>query len=133
MMQHLPILLIVVPLMSGPLFVLIRERKLVYGAAVAISWLTFFGCFLLLQQTLERTHVCYEIGGWKRTWGIEYRIDALSGLVMLFVSFIGAAVVTFGTRQRETRDPAAETIPVLRDVHALPHRIVGNRDYRRSV
>ena len=94
MMQHLPVLLIVVPLMAGPLFVLIRDRKLVLGCAIAICWATFLGSCLLLEQTLSLEFVNYKIGGWEPPWGIEYRIDALSAFVLLFVSFIGAAVIT---------------------------------------
>ena len=95
-MQHLPILLIVIPLISGPLFVLIRDRKLVHGAAITITWVTFFGSWHLLQQTLQQNSVVYEIGGWKPPWGIEYRIDALNAFVLFFVSFLGAVVITFG-------------------------------------
>ena len=108
MMQHLPILLIVVPLVAGPLFVLIRERKLVLGGAIAISWLTFVGSWLLLQQTLLERTVTYEIGGWRPPWGIEYRIDALSAFVLLFISFIGAAVITFGSASIQREIPRAK-------------------------
>lgn len=108
MMQHLPVLLIVVPLMAGPLFVLIRERKLVLGCAIAISWLTFLGSCLLLKQVLSENFVTYDIGGWEPPWGIEYRIDALSAFVLLFVSFIGAAVITFAHASVEREIPRAK-------------------------
>lgn len=108
MMDHLPVLLIVVPLISGPLFVLIRERKLVLGGAIATSWLTFAGCWLLLQRTLEQSTVTYEIGGWDPAWGIEYRVDTLSAFVLLFVSFIGAAVITFGKASIEREIPRSK-------------------------
>ena len=108
MMQHLPVLLIVIPLIAGPLFVLIRERKLVLGSAIAVSWLTFAGSWLLLQETLQHQTVTYQIGGWQPPWGIEYRIDALSAFVLLFVSFIGAAVVTFGHASVKREIPRAK-------------------------
>ena len=108
MMQHLPVLLIVIPLVAGPLFVLIRERKLVLGCAIAVCWATFFGACLLLNQTMEQQFVSYHIGGWEPTWGIEYRIDALSAFVLTFVSFIGAAVITFAGASVEREIPRAK-------------------------
>lgn len=108
MMQHLPILLIVIPLIAGPVFVLVRDRKLVLGCAIVVCWATFAGCCLLLQQTLSQEFVSYEIGGWSPPWGIEYRIDVLSAFVLLFVSFIGAAVITFAHASVEREIPRAK-------------------------
>ena len=110
MMDHLPILLIVLPLVSGPLFVLIRERKVVLGCAIAVSWLTFLGSCLLLQQTMAAAdgYVSYEIGNWGTTYGIEYRVDTLSGFVLLFVSFICAAVITFSHASVEREIPCSK-------------------------
>ena len=108
MMQHLPILLIVIPLMAGPLFVLVRERKLVLGSAIAISWLTFGGTCLLLRQVLQEQYVEYAIGGWQPPYGIEYRVDTLSAFVLLFVSFIGAAVISFAKASVEREIPRSK-------------------------
>jgi multicomponent Na+:H+ antiporter subunit D len=38
------------------------------------------------------------MGGWPPPWGIEYRVDALSGFVLLLVSAIGAVIVPFAYR-----------------------------------
>ena len=37
----------------------------------------------------------YHLGGWAAPWGIEYRIDTLSVYMLLIVSGIGAAVITY--------------------------------------
>ena len=94
MMEHLPILVIVVPLIAAPLFILIRDRAVVLGSAITVAWVTFGGICLLLQQTLEHGQVSYAIGGWDPPWGIEYRGDVFSAFVLCFVSFIGAIVLT---------------------------------------
>ena len=35
------------------------------------------------------------MGGWVAPWGIEYRVDTLSAFVLLFVSGIGATVLSY--------------------------------------
>ena len=110
MMDHLAILLIVVPLISAPVFVLIRDRRLVLGCAIAVCWATFGGSVLLLQQVWEQIEagqqfISYSIGNWDPTWGIEYRVDALSAFVLVFVSFIGAAVISFAWASIEREIP----------------------------
>ena len=107
-MQHLPILLIVVPLMAGPLFVLIRQRTAVWYGAVAVCWTTFAVSCLLLEKTLQQGSVTYAIGSWQPPWGIEFRIDALSAFVLLFVSFIAAAVISFARASVEDEIPVSK-------------------------
>jgi multicomponent Na+:H+ antiporter subunit D len=105
MIEHLPILLIVVPLMAGPLFVLIRDRNVVLGCAITVCWTTFVGTCLLLRETLSKVHVSYFIGNWEPPYGIEYRVDTLSAFVLLFVAFIGAIVITFARASVEREIP----------------------------
>ncbi len=105
MMQHLPILIIVVPLIAAPLCVLVRERYSVLACAIAVCWATFAGACLLLARTLQQGVVSYHLGGWEPPWGIEYRVDPLSAFVVLFVSFMGAATITFSPASIEREIP----------------------------
>lgn len=107
MMEHLPVLLIVLPLIAAPLFVLIRERRVVLGCAAAVCWTTFFGSLLLLNQLFHQDadYISYFIGNWEPPWGIEYRVDTLSAFVLVFVSFIGAAVISFASASVEREIP----------------------------
>lgn len=105
MTEHLPVLLIVMPLMAAPLFVLIRDRRIVLGCAIAVCWKTFIASCFLLKQTMENGIVSYYIGNWQPPWGIEYRIDTLSAFVLLFVAFIGAIVITFAHASVEREIP----------------------------
>ena len=111
MTEHLPVLLIVIPLMAAPIFVLIRDRRMVLGCAITVCWITFIGSLLLLNQVTTPTDnaassvVSYHIGNWEPPWGIEYRVDALSAFVLVFVSFIGAAVITFAAPSIEREIP----------------------------
>jgi len=106
--RNLAVLQIIVPLISAPLCILIRRRRVVIGFAIAVCWLTFGLAVTLLHHVLQSGIVRYELGGWAAPWGIEYRIDILSAFVILFVSGIGAIVMTYAPRS------LAEEIPLNR-------------------
>ena len=97
MEPYLPVLLIITPLIAAPLCVLVRHRVAAFGLALAVCWATFAMAIMLLERVLdEPTHtISYHLGGWQEPWGIEYRVDTLSAFVLLFVSGIGAIVLSF--------------------------------------
>ncbi|MBC8352387.1 MAG: monovalent cation/H+ antiporter subunit D family protein [Planctomycetes bacterium] len=95
MEQHLPVLLIITPLIAAPLCVLVRQRVAVFGLALAVCWAVFAMAIMLLARVLDSGEITYQLGGWAAPWGIEYRIDTLSAFVLLFVSGIGAVVLSF--------------------------------------
>ena len=97
-MEHLPVLLIVVPLMAAPLCVLIRQPTLVMGFALVVIWSCPLMAATLLQRVLADGTISYAIGGWPAPYGIEYRVDALNAFVLLFVSSLGAAVLSYAPR-----------------------------------
>ena len=77
-MQHLPVLPIVIPLISAPLCVLMRSRKLVTGYAIVVCWAVFALACVLLGRVMDGGTQVYRLGGWAAPYGIEYRIDTLS-------------------------------------------------------
>lgn len=95
MIEHLPVLQIVVPLVAAPLCVLARQRILVVGMAVVACWASLVMAGLLLVRVLNSGVITYQLGGWPAPWGIEYRVDTLSAFVLLFVSAVGALVVSY--------------------------------------
>jgi multicomponent Na+:H+ antiporter subunit D len=95
MQEQLPILQILLPLLAAPVCLLLRRPRLVLGFSIAVAWATSGLAGLLLSRVLELGTLQYRLGGWAAPWGIEYRIDALSGFVLLFVSGIGAVVLSY--------------------------------------
>lgn len=93
--QH-PILMIVLPLVAAPLCVLLGGRQLTYVLALIVAWCTFAISMVCLVQVVQTGPIHYEIGNWKPPYGIEYVVDGLSGFVLMFVSFLGAIVLTYG-------------------------------------
>jgi len=95
MLQHLPALQVVVPLMAAPLAALMPRRKYAWGVAVLASWTAFAIALRLLFQVLDDGPISYFLGGWAAPWGIEYRVDAVSAYVLVVVAGIGAIVTPY--------------------------------------
>ncbi|MFQ5955218.1 MAG: monovalent cation/H+ antiporter subunit D family protein [Kiloniellales bacterium] len=95
---HLPALQVVIPLLAAPLCVLLRRGGLCWALTLAVSWAVLAIALALLGQVLEGGTLFYPIGDWAAPWGIEYRLDALGGLVLVIVAAIGAVVLVFARR-----------------------------------
>ncbi len=93
--MHLPILLIVVPLVSAPLCVLLRQKTLVWAFASLVCVASLGLASMLLIRVLEEGVISYAIGGWIAPWGIEYRVDTINAYVLLLVSIIAAVLMFF--------------------------------------
>ncbi len=111
--EQLPILLIVIPLIAAPLCVLLGHRRAAYALALAVCWVTFGISVALLVQVQQSGPISYELGGWAVPYGIEYVVDYLSSFVMLFVSGMGAIVMTYA--------PTSLNRALLRSKHYLFH------------
>ena len=92
---HLPILLIVAPLVSAPLCVLLRQKTLVWAFAFVVCLASLGMASLLLVRVLQDGVISYALGGWIAPWGIEYRVDVVNAFVLLLVAIIAAALVVF--------------------------------------
>ena len=93
--QHLPVLQVLVPLMSAPLCLLLRRPNWPWALTLLVTIATFLMALGLLGRVLATGTIAYEIGGWAAPWGIEYRIDLLSGFVVVLVTAVGAAVMLY--------------------------------------
>ncbi len=96
--QHLPVLIVVLPLIAAPLCVFLFNRTLVYLFALAACWTTFGMSVFLLAKVLQTGPFSYELGNWPAPYGIEYVVDYFSSFVMMFVAGIGAIVLTYAPR-----------------------------------
>ncbi len=105
MIDQLPVLQVIIPLIAAPLCILIKRRSPVLAFSIATCWATFAVSIALLSQVLAGGPIAYELGGWAAPWGIEYRVDALSAFVLLFVSGMGAFVITYAPRSMADEIP----------------------------
>jgi multicomponent Na+:H+ antiporter subunit D len=94
---QLPILQVVVPLAAAPLAVLVRSARAGFILATAGAWAAFAVAIGLWLRVRDEGVISYALGSWEPPWGIEYRIDTLSSLVLILVAGVAA---TGGTGQR---------------------------------
>jgi multicomponent Na+:H+ antiporter subunit D len=99
---HLPALQVVVPLLAAPLTVLLRRRTVAFVIATLACWFAF-GTALTLWKQVQFGTISYAIGAWQPPWGIEYRLDRLSTLMLVLVSGIAAVLLPYmrGSIERE--------------------------------
>jgi len=93
--DQLPALQVILPIFAAPLAVLLRRGNVAWMLALVVTWAAFAISLVLLFQVLNDGPIRYFFGGWAPPWGIEYRIDALNGFVLVIVGFVSAAVLLF--------------------------------------
>jgi len=93
--QHLPVLLVAVPLFLAPVAALVGRWKLAWAVAAAGCWWAFAASIMLLRRVMDEGTIHYAMGGWEAPYGIEYRIDLVSAFVALIVAAIGAVVIPY--------------------------------------
>ena len=100
---HLPVLQVVVPLLTAPLVVLLRERALAWVAATASSLFAFAIALRLTQAVIEHDKVTYLLGSWPAPYGIELRVTAFSALLLLVVTGASSVMLLAGRLSIDTQ------------------------------
>jgi multicomponent Na+:H+ antiporter subunit D len=93
-MTHLPVLVVVAPLLAAALIVLLNSRKGAWLITLLTSLFCFYASVSMLQMVQDVGVISYTLGGWKAPLGIELRIDALTSLMLLILSG-SASLVSF--------------------------------------
>lgn len=99
--NHLPALQVVIPLVSAPIALLIRQRHLAWALMMVVSWLSLAISVLLWLQVSDGSVISYAIGAWPPPWGIEYRVDSLNAFILVLISGTAALVVPFSLHSIE--------------------------------
>jgi multicomponent Na+:H+ antiporter subunit D len=94
-LEQLPALQVVVPLLAAPLIVLLRSGRAGWLIATAVSWVTLAIAVLLFIQVQHAGVISYAMGSWAPPWGIEYRVDALNSYVLVLVTLLAAIVMPY--------------------------------------
>lgn len=93
MLDQLPILQVIIPLLAAPLCLFLRKPRLVWMFTLIASAACFMISVLLLQQVASQGDIFYSIGGWAGPLGIEYHIDELSAFVLLIITAMSTIVL----------------------------------------
>ncbi len=89
-------LIVVVPLLAGPIAVLLVKPRLAWLWSVLVALVTFGLSLVLLSTVLSGQNITYEMGNWPAPLGILYQIDALNALVLSLVSAMGLLALLYG-------------------------------------
>jgi multicomponent Na+:H+ antiporter subunit D len=116
--KHLPVLLVVVPLISAPLCVLIRHRTAAWALAVTVSWAALAAAVALLLRVLNQGPFSYLLGNWAAPWGIEYRLDGVNAFVLVIVASIAAVVAPYARTSVE-REVAGDRVYLFYAMYLL--------------
>ena len=97
MTAHLPVLIVVVPLVVAVLLPLasLLSARLSRGLLLLTLLGTSLGAATALARVLSHGAWHYELGGWAPPWGIEYVIDPLSGGMATLISVIALCVAMY--------------------------------------
>ena len=93
--DHLPALVIVIPLICAPLCVILSRKDWAFAVALLATWASFACSIMLTIEVLDVGTISYAMGGWQPPYGIEIRLDALNVYILLIVSGIGSVVVPY--------------------------------------
>lgn len=97
--QHLPVLIVIIPLSAALLSILISKFFIRIGRLLVILSLAASFCCsaLLLDQVLHTTDqvIHYAIGNWEAPIGIEFVVDPLNAVLVLFITLIAACASVF--------------------------------------
>ncbi len=110
-MQHLPALQVVVPMLAAPICLMLTRGTLAGALALITAIVCFLMAVLLLQQVIETGPISYHLGGWPPPFGIEYRVDAMNAFVLVIVAATSALVLPFARKSvRAEIEPSKQAL-----------------------
>ena len=96
--QNLPALQVVVPLLCAPLSIIFRSWKFSYTVALAATWSAFAIAIMLLLNSIDYEPISYYMGGWEPPVGIEYKTDILNSFILVLVTLVGSVALPYSYR-----------------------------------
>ena len=132
-LSHSPILVVLLPLLAGPLCMLFGNRTIAYFVSILASLCSFLLSVYLLSLVSDGTVLSYHLGGWAPPLGIEYRVDAANALVLVIVSVISILTLPYARKSIEGEIADNTSHAVLCLFHDVFHRFDGRYHHRRCL
>ena len=108
-LNNLPALLVVVPLLLAPLSAVVRLPSLGWMLALVGSGVSFIVALLLQSVTESGVRITYHLGNWEPPWGIEFVVDAATSFTLVVMSGL-AFLATLAARRLVPEDIAEKDI-----------------------
>lgn len=100
MLSNLPALQVFLPMLAAPVCIVIsRFGKFAWILSLATTWCVALMCLTTFLHIYNSgSEMLYYMGGWQPPYGIEFRIDLLSAIMLVLVSFAAAVVMPYARR-----------------------------------
>ena len=98
LLANLPALQVVIPLVSAPLCLLLRNPRHAWAWSSLVSAAVLAVAVMLAHRVYTEGTISYAIGAWATPWGIEYRIDMAGAMMVLIIAAISAVVMPYARR-----------------------------------
>jgi len=98
LMQQLPALQVMVPLIGSVVCAIVRQRHIAALITIGCSLAMPVIAFAILAEVEAHGTISYAMGGWAPPVGIEYRVDAPNAFLLVLVSIMGALVALYAPR-----------------------------------
>ncbi|MEE8130093.1 MAG: proton-conducting transporter membrane subunit, partial [Vicinamibacterales bacterium] len=97
MSAHLPILIVICPMVAALLVPLVGRvsARLARGIAVGAPAVALVCAVMALGVVLDSGPWHYRLGGWAPPWGIEYVVDPLGGGMAVLVALLATLVAIY--------------------------------------
>ena len=95
---HIPILIIISPLLAAFLVLLTRKYKIILATTSIIASIVF--ALTLSSQILSGDKVTYHLGGWRGPLGISLVVDGLSFFFSLIALGLGLLVIIYSIPEK---------------------------------
>ena len=95
---HIPILIIILPLLAAFLVLLTRKYKIVLATVSIITSIVF--TLTLSSRVLSNDKITYHLGGWRGPLGISLVVDGLSFFFSLIVLGLGLLVIIYSIPEK---------------------------------
>ena len=99
MFNHLPILMIVVPIAIS--FLVLLLKKYVIPLSIISIGYSFLSLLALAPSIIEGKTIMYHLGGWPGPLGISIRMDGLSFFFALIVLLMGLLAILFSLPEKK--------------------------------
>ena len=96
--NNLPILVVLTPLMMSLIVVLISNNFLSWLLTLFTTLITFIFSLLLYQEVYLHSSISYALGSWVPPIGIEYLIDKVSIIPIIIISLISFLATFFASK-----------------------------------
>ena len=105
--QNLPVLIVIIPLITAflmPIIGLFKIRYCFYTSLISISITLLIG-ILILNSVINDGTIHYHIGNWEPPYGIEYVIDYLNTFMILLITSVAFIITIYSRRSVEKELP----------------------------